>query len=161
MCSAHGLSQKVSFPTHEVDSKLMFSCLDLVLTNRSSLVKNVRANPPLGKSHHVLVSFELDMRKSVLPPPPKVTAPNLSKLTEDDWVCIREYLDTCDFSPATPGCTRAERLNSLVSCLTQHIQKAMNSSCRKQRKSGLTRNVTRQLGQSAPPGANGNPPTYL
>ena len=137
LCEDHGLSQMVDFPTHEVDKKLMYSCLDVVITNVPSKTTNVRALHPLGASHHVIVAFDINAKLVKPPPRPKITAPNFSKISEHDWVIINDYLNTCSFTvDKNAHSTKADYLNALVSVFTQHVHTAIELFVPKTTKGG-------------------------
>ena len=54
-CSSLSFTQMVPFPTHDtdnIDKPNMYSCIDLVLTNKPNKFVSVSCLPPLGKSRH-------------------------------------------------------------------------------------------------------------
>ena len=61
LVSVYGIEQHVNFPTHEYSGQLK-SCLDLVISNINSDHIHTQAEPPLGKSDHVVIrgSITLD-----------------------------------------------------------------------------------------------------
>ena len=61
LVSVDGMEQHVNFPTHEYSGQLK-SCLDLVISNINSDHIHAQAEPPLGKSDHVVIrgSITLD-----------------------------------------------------------------------------------------------------
>ena len=82
-CISHKLSQMVSFATHKVDNPVMFSCLDLIISNRPDSISSIVANPPLGNSHHVCWSFLLDASPTAKFVSSKVSAQNFSKISDE------------------------------------------------------------------------------
>ena len=85
------LTQHVSFPT-KFRPGLSPSCLDLIFTNEPSMIDTVRSLPPLGKSDHVVLSWdfvcEWSTSTSSLP------SRNFAKA---DFNLLRSYLTNFDW----------------------------------------------------------------
>ena len=60
----NNLIQYVNKPTHHRAMQTP-TLIDLILSNESELIQNIVFNPPLGKNHHSVVCFNLDIITSV------------------------------------------------------------------------------------------------
>ena len=54
------LYQLVDQPTHHRGDQTP-TLIDLVISNQNDLVHDIKYNAPLGKSHHSMISFQLDV----------------------------------------------------------------------------------------------------
>ena len=62
----NNLTQFINKPTHHRAMQTP-TLIDLILSNESDLVQNIKFYPPLGKSHHSVLCFNLDIVTSLTP----------------------------------------------------------------------------------------------
>ena len=81
LCITHGLTQTVDFPTHDtlnLEKPLLYSKIDLVLTNKPSHMVSTDSLPPLGLSRHLIIRSqwkeEVPSTSSSQSPCPKLPA---------------------------------------------------------------------------------------
>ena len=119
-CALNSLTQMVNFPTHGLNKSHMYSRLDLVMSNKTEVFRNVYAGPPLGLSKHVTICSNLNLGAKP-PPPPAIERKNFKKA---DFDGMKEYLATCDWT-----CPRSDsadiHLQSLVSKFHYNINQAI------------------------------------
>ena len=93
-----GLYQQVTFPTHLDSSGMPRALLDLVLSNDTTLIKEINSLAPLGRSDHLMVECALDLSfkeqttQSSLPQ--KVWC-----YSKADVVTLNNFLLATDWSP--------------------------------------------------------------
>ncbi|EYC34129.1 hypothetical protein Y032_0001g262 [Ancylostoma ceylanicum] len=85
MCSMHGLLQHVHLNTHGNN------VLDLVFTNKETLVRGVTVGPPVGTSDHATVAFGVEL------PMINPTYLFLRSYKDADFDAIRMYLSDIDW----------------------------------------------------------------
>lgn len=95
-----GLTQMVDFPTHNSPSGAS-SCLDLVFTNKPTLVTDVHPIAPLGLSDHLTVKCQFSLALSQTCSQPRPTAqlsPNpfglydFNRVPKSAWYIVNEVL---------------------------------------------------------------------
>ena len=90
------LNQIVNSPTHFRGTQNP-TLIDLILTNEADLVQDVDFHPPFGKSHHVVLTFSIDLNPTVLP--------NVSvlkyQMNKADYGKMRSHLRQFDWDEVT------------------------------------------------------------
>ena len=101
------LTQHVSFPTRfRADNRP--SLLDLVITNSNHNIAHIDSYPPLGKSDHVVIAFDLTLCPTS--PDLPTTRFNYSKA---DYILINEMISNNDWKDEFTNVTAAEAFSIL------------------------------------------------
>ena len=86
-------NQLITSPTHHKPN-CKSTLIDLILTKYPEVITNIKQNPPIGKSHHQVITAQLKTAKSNFKSKditsPKIIKPNFDKA---DYVAINNYLN--------------------------------------------------------------------
>ena len=91
-CMLDGMTQFVTHPTHHRTTQTP-TLIDLILSNLPTLVHDVKYFPPLGMSHHSVLTCELDLMS------PEVNQPSVLKFQVDkgDYAGMRVSFSNLDW----------------------------------------------------------------
>ena len=89
------LTQHISEPTH-FRALQTPTLIDLVLSNNPDLLKDIKQHPPFGKSHHMILCFNIDI---FLPPPNKEKTNEIFKyqMNKGNYNGMRKFLGDQDW----------------------------------------------------------------
>jgi hypothetical protein len=103
----HSLTQHVPFPTrYRAGNKP--SCLDLVLTDSKHNISSMEALPPLGKSDHVTILFNLNLTRNS-----NASSNHRLNYTKADFTLISSMLDSVDWTEEFSDISAEEALSIL------------------------------------------------
>ena len=130
------LNQCINEPTHHKPNTTP-SLIDLILCNDPDFVNDVQLLPPLGKSHHSVVYFNLPIQNSI-----KVEKPTVKfQINKGDYNEMRKYVDQVDWDTSFEGTNDA---GEMVDILDRIVTKACDKFIPKKayRHNHIKRNFT-------------------
>ena len=91
-CTLDGMTQFVKYPTHHRTTQTP-TLIDLILSNESNMVLNMKYFPPLGMSHHSVLTFNLDL----LCPKPDLSPITKLQVDKGDYCSMRAFISAVDW----------------------------------------------------------------
>ena len=87
-------NQLITSPTHHKPN-CKSTLIDLIITKTPDIIFNIRQNPPIGKSHHQVITAKIKINKNNLSnkdkPSQKIVKPNFDKA---DYFSINNALNS-------------------------------------------------------------------
>ena len=91
-CTLDGMTQFVKYPTHHRTTQTP-TLIDLILSNESKLVQNMKYFPPMGMSHHSVLAFCLNFSR----PKPDLSPVTKLQVDKGDYCSMRAFISSVDW----------------------------------------------------------------